>query len=385
MMSNTCDSKCSKPVRQQQLTVLETSTLPDAGVHDLKSQHNKNSESITIKTSKKWVLPPRPRPGRKSNHRQSIAKEPERRNEPAASGQTRTLKDEDDFISEINRNPLKQAIVKINEENYFLKLEVIRLVSDLKCLKNEVADIKKAKASRKPILTPTEILRNTKKPAAQTPHGRKRVHGNEVDDLVASLVDLSHVEKSAPNCGFQQVIDMQRSDTVETQFDVTMDYINLEPKQTTFMTNCDHSDHHSEDELESGSLTPHSLVSLTKTNSTIDDYEISHRNEIVSASNLPTLHEEKDAHIPLIDIEPSSSFSEFTFWSSSYNSSIVLHTDASMKELAAKREHEREAELKKYNAMNDLMEFEHHYDTIDDNSWDFDRFVAGTQRDCDFC
>lgn len=361
-MSNICD---------------KSSAQPDRGAYDLEPQHNKINESITIKTSKKWVLPPRPRPGRKSNHRQ---KEPERKIDPTpAPGPTRSLKDEDEFITEINRHPLKQAIVKINEENYFLKLEVIKLVSDLKCLKNEVADIKKAKASRKPILTPTEILKNTNKV-----HGRKRGHDNEVDDLVASLVDLSHVEKSSAGCGFQQVIDMQRSDTVETQFDVTMDYINLEPKQTV-MTNCDHSDHHSEDEMESGSLTPHSLVSLTKTNSTIDDYDISHRSELITASNLPTLPEEKNDHIPLIDIEPSSAFSEFTFWSSSGNSSIVRHTDASIKELTAKREHEREAELKKYHAMNDLMEFEHHYDTIDDNNWDFDRFVTGTQRDCDFC
>lgn len=42
---------------------------------------------------------------------------------------------------EIVHNPIKQNILKINEENYYLKLEVIRLVSNLKSLRDELGSL----------------------------------------------------------------------------------------------------------------------------------------------------------------------------------------------------------------------------------------------------
>ncbi|GMF01131.1 unnamed protein product [[Candida] boidinii] len=62
-------------------------------------------------------------------------------------------------------NPVKQAILKINEENYYLKLEVIKLVSDLKSLRNEVlsnpSDIKQESNKTAEFLKPS--VRNSKK------------------------------------------------------------------------------------------------------------------------------------------------------------------------------------------------------------------------------
>lgn len=171
---------------------------------------SQNNIKSTPTTSKKWVLPPRPKPGRKSsaNHTLNssttpnttniISQTPERSdsistsishlriNSPApapltpdslspaepssvtstkaatsttiASSQKSSSKHNSitssnsknttfgipksttrmvEIDSEIIHNPIKQSILKINEENYYLKLEVIRLVSNLKSLRDE--------------------------------------------------------------------------------------------------------------------------------------------------------------------------------------------------------------------------------------------------------
>ncbi|GAV27545.1 hypothetical protein PMKS-001013 [Pichia membranifaciens] len=141
----------------------------------------------------------------------------------------------------IIHNPLKTEILKINEENYYLKLEVIRLVSNLKGLRDEVqpiVDKRKTKAGRKvkkeklaaatksaalptaaaspgrqsvqkqaqkattPVLPPptpplTAPAASTPAPAPAPATTQKRNHDDDINDLILSLIDLSHSQQTS--------------------------------------------------------------------------------------------------------------------------------------------------------------------------------------------
>jgi hypothetical protein len=90
-----------------------------------------------IKTSKQWVLPPRPRPGRKPN---SPNGQPQQKKDPK---KTYKKKSQDSL-----GNPIELALKKIKDENQSLKLELSKLVSDLKTLQgNESEDLVHKKRS----------------------------------------------------------------------------------------------------------------------------------------------------------------------------------------------------------------------------------------------
>lgn len=64
--------------------------------------------------------------------------------------------------SEIVHNPVKQNILKINEENYYLKLEVIRLVSNLKSLRDDIGVLNNSSnANTNKSATPKNKITNT--------------------------------------------------------------------------------------------------------------------------------------------------------------------------------------------------------------------------------
>jgi hypothetical protein len=161
----------------------------------------------------------------------------------------------------IIHNPLKKEILKINEENYYLKLEVIRLVSNLKGLRDEIQPIvekrKSLKSNRsspspspsalssssssmtiKPTTNSTANKNSNKSklnienqqnksflqskkidqplnsiesfesrisPNSETsidtlqqskPQSKKRCHDDDINDLIVSLIDLSHSQTS---------------------------------------------------------------------------------------------------------------------------------------------------------------------------------------------
>ncbi|KAG0671731.1 hypothetical protein C6P40_003686 [Pichia californica] len=175
----------------------------------------------------------------------------------------------------IIHNPIKTEILKINEENYYLKLEVIRLVSNLKSLRDEIQPIvdkrklKSNKTSKKgsmnnkssaptptpttapipptlsipttsqsltPIVKTTEIVTNINATAIATANtqstlkspisdaklisssqpksiveplvksnnniitttrNKKRSHDDDINDLILSLIDLSHSHQTS--------------------------------------------------------------------------------------------------------------------------------------------------------------------------------------------
>ena len=178
----------------------------------------------------------------------------------------------------IIHNPLKTEILKINEENYYLKLEVIRLVSNLKGLRDEVqpiVDKRKTKAGRKvkkekmaaatksaalptaaaspgrqsvqkqaqkattpvlppppPPLTAPSASTPAMAPASAPATTQKRNHDDDINDLILSLIDLSHSQQtsepkppsdeavlnsdSARNANASTTITMSTNTTTET-------------------------------------------------------------------------------------------------------------------------------------------------------------------------
>ncbi|KAG7876686.1 hypothetical protein KL938_004298 [Ogataea parapolymorpha] len=202
---------------------------------------------IKIKTSRKWVLPPRPKPGRKPsqvvNSNVHSGKEPK-----DAKKSKQTPHAQHDLEASIMNNPLKQQILKINEENYYLKLEVIKLVSDLKNLKNEIRE--KSKKNEKNEALPT--------PSPSFP--RKRSHDDDINDLIVSLIDLNHS---------QQVQQPAAPKTEEMDKFIKFDDPDMDFSSPA-LSEDDHLDlldHHPEHEAD---LTPTPSISLTKTNETMD-------------------------------------------------------------------------------------------------------------------
>lgn len=110
---------------------------------------------LKIQPSRKWVLPPRPKPGRKPSRSPSSpnaiptptptpnshtpSSSPHSSSSPPPMTSTTSISSASaakpimvEIDSDLISNPIKQEILKINEENYYLKLEVIRIVSNLK-------------------------------------------------------------------------------------------------------------------------------------------------------------------------------------------------------------------------------------------------------------
>lgn len=178
------------------------------------------TEPITIRTSKKWVLPPRPKPGRKPSSGKHLTPAPKKR-------KRKSVKQYLEVDASLMENPIKQQILRINEENYYLKLEVIRLVTDLKSFKSRRAGVDCADgavdhtakaASMAPAtatsniasaiasasVTPSQPATNThskpttiettKPSPAPLAASRKRGHEEDVNDLIVSLIDLNRDE-----------------------------------------------------------------------------------------------------------------------------------------------------------------------------------------------
>ncbi|KAG7878044.1 hypothetical protein KL905_004517 [Ogataea polymorpha] len=199
---------------------------------------------IKIKTSRKWVLPPRPKPGRKPS--QAVNSNVHSSKEPKEAKKSKqTPHAQHDLEASIMNNPLKQQILKINEENYYLKLEVIKLVSDLKNLKNEIRDRSK---------------KNATLPAPSPSFPRKRSHDDDINDLIVSLIDLNHS---------QQVQQPAAPKTEEMDKFIKFDDRDMDFSSPA-LSEDDHLDlldHHPEHEAD---LTPTPSISLTKTNETMD-------------------------------------------------------------------------------------------------------------------
>ncbi|KAG7795315.1 hypothetical protein KL929_004082 [Ogataea haglerorum] len=199
---------------------------------------------IKIKTSRKWVLPPRPKPGRKPS--QAVNSNAHSVKEPKdAKLSKQTPHAQLDLEASIMNNPLKQQILKINEENYYLKLEVIKLVSDLKKLKNEIRE-----KSKKNETLPT--------PSPSFP--RKRSHDDDINDLIVSLIDLNHSQQvqqpAAPKT--------EEMDKFIKFDDPDMDYSSPALSEDDHLDLLDRHPDHGAD------LTPTPSISLTKTNETMD-------------------------------------------------------------------------------------------------------------------
>lgn len=115
---------------------------------------------FTVRTSKKWVLPPRPKPGRKPERRGkkggSVASAPAACSvpPPAPVGATaglpagppvpiapaRTVNPRLILGGEAVNAPLHQAIRSVHEENLALKHELVKLVNDFNLLKHELEE-----------------------------------------------------------------------------------------------------------------------------------------------------------------------------------------------------------------------------------------------------
>lgn len=106
----------SKPMHQSPLNIQSVST------------------PTVIKTSKQWVLPPRPRPGRKPN---SAGCQQTQKKEPKKSYKKKSDQSKADKAV---INPIEIALKKIKDENQSLKVELSKLVSDLKALQEQTPD-----------------------------------------------------------------------------------------------------------------------------------------------------------------------------------------------------------------------------------------------------
>lgn len=171
-------------------------------------------------------------------------------------------------------NPSKREILKINEENYYLKLEVIRLVSTLKNLREEVQPILekrkqkpiipqsmgKKSVSKKPttlssnaagtkqikgqdeVMKPSSIKEEKKpnsslntslettlvmdpdkqvsskaNPSCKQLCPKKRSHDEDINDLIVSLIDLNHSQTISDNSTTNNAITTDSTATNQTK------------------------------------------------------------------------------------------------------------------------------------------------------------------------
>ncbi|GMF02211.1 unnamed protein product [Ambrosiozyma monospora] len=236
---------------------------------------NNDPPAFKIKTSKKWVLPPRPKPGRKPSQvtgskekaqkeqaaKKRAAKKQQQQQQAQAQQQAQQLQKhqhpmpllpitksisskvvataptvkslvasatvtssiakaaasasasqdklrDHELEESILKNPIKQEILKINEENYYLKLQVIKLVSDLKSLKNEITmqktNCKSIASSDVTAIAPSIAPKSTSAspspaPVSASTHAAKApvIKEERVDHINAVSPTLSHHEPSA--------------------------------------------------------------------------------------------------------------------------------------------------------------------------------------------
>ncbi|TID17638.1 hypothetical protein CANINC_004004 [Pichia inconspicua] len=367
MIIPTIPTSAFPPVNNLELSEEKNSSSPSTS----STQANNINGKCTPSTSKKWVLPPRPKPGRKSssnnattsitNNAAFLSSEPPERsdsistsishlriNSPASApltpdslspadhvsgnvikaatatmitssqksstngasntsissknatiGLNKTTARMVEIDSEIINNPIKQNILKINEENYYLKLEVIRLVSTLKSLRDDLNTTtsltethqdmdrkekkikKKIKKKSKSISSPPfkveetddlskvesvdketfvttttttpktlspsllfNPLQNSNMSNNSIPHSKKRSHDetnnditnpdDDINNLIVSLVDLSHTQNSASASPQQSQNELNSDPTlVDIDIDVDDDMDMLSPVSTT--------------------------------------------------------------------------------------------------------------------------------------------------------
>ncbi|ODV97713.1 hypothetical protein PACTADRAFT_83146 [Pachysolen tannophilus NRRL Y-2460] len=436
----------------------------------------------------------------------------------------------------VKSNPLKQAILKVNEENYYLKLEVIKLVSDLKSLKNEVQEQQRQKSQglegspgddinmtitnpQNQVLDSVPMVGKSSsnltennmtiyklhesndgsvekgKQQQQQPQesqesqqlqeqnlqevrkSRKRVHDEDINDLIVSLIDLNHSQKLQKNelknqeiqpvspftktpidqnqMGEEVLIDQAQNLNASLQKNVeTVENFNNASKraketfkqpftrniqESTPMTidgtfeniasspnDFEHAHIRDDDSAEIESLTPNSLLSLSKTNSTIEDLELgeSYHYGHLHESLLGNGDDNKNRfnNLKLLDIPELVKFdldnaaqgeqqqeqanlqkqpngvnegvnnfdSDFTFWkddllgaagstsSSKIKNNLVFNTTSTLDELIMKRQKEREEELLRYDdQINDFLDFNNNNDSNDfliNDDWTLDEF-----------
>ena len=191
---------------------------------------------IPINVNTNGELSPRERPVAR------LSKSPKKDKEIKKQQQSISKKKTIQLDCSIIHNPIKQEILKINEENYYLKLEVIRLVSNLKSIREEISTTKKnenengndvaidnksiknnvknnttteipptstndnnikEKNNKSSTLKNNEEKQNFKPPIE--PHinkipdkvnSKKRSHDDDINDLIVSLIDLTHSQQT---------------------------------------------------------------------------------------------------------------------------------------------------------------------------------------------
>ena len=166
--------------------------------------------------------------------------------------------------SSLVENPIKRQILKVNEENYYLKLEVVKLMTQLKRLQSDVevntpyntaaqhttcgniesVEVKRATSLPlvperveiqqnhtvvKPLIprrrSPSanrnackaRMRRQTISGASPIKRGVKRAHVNDINDLIVSLVDLNGVDQDLTSSPTAEAVDLDRLDSMETK------------------------------------------------------------------------------------------------------------------------------------------------------------------------
>lgn len=157
--------------------------------------------SCNIRTSKKWVLPPKPRPGRKPTDKQ----------------------DEKPMINHsMSAQELTSNIAIIASENQQLKTHLLSLIYDYKNLKHLVLD---RSPSSSPV--PLHLVSSTER--------RKRSftelnHSDPMNKLISDMNDLSHntpsLSPAEPDTPIEPVDNMEYSDTEIDQ--EVFSFINLD-------------------------------------------------------------------------------------------------------------------------------------------------------------
>ncbi|CCH45556.1 hypothetical protein BN7_5138 [Wickerhamomyces ciferrii] len=143
----------------QILTTLEERQNNHIDINHLQSI----KQPTMIKTSKNWVLPPRPRPGRKPNSsspqpKQTQSKKKQQKQQQQANidttattiTSTPTTQQPIQSIQKQSQNVnIENTLQKIKDENQYLKIELSKLVSDLKSLQQLQKDNEKQELHKK--------------------------------------------------------------------------------------------------------------------------------------------------------------------------------------------------------------------------------------------
>lgn len=102
-----------------------------------------------IKTSKNWVLPPRPRPGRKPTTQSNTQSQPSTSSTTTTSQPQQAQPQQPQQPKKTKKKDvsIQNALKKIQDENQSLKLELSKLVSDLKTLQSETSQFETSNSS----------------------------------------------------------------------------------------------------------------------------------------------------------------------------------------------------------------------------------------------